>query len=121
MAKWHNTPLEEALPVTCLPYDDRVELSEGMVPEVIKPEHPIFDGVDFSSAPPLFSGYNQIKAKKDGEVLAVYKDDPIIVTGKYGKGKTLAFASDPAPHWGRGMVDWEGYTKFWLNVVKWLA
>ncbi len=120
MAKWHNTPLEETLPVTCLPYDDRVELSEGMVPKIIKPEHSIFKGVDFSSAPPLFSGYNQIAAKEEGETLAVYKNDPIIVTGKFGKGKTMAFASDPAPHWGRGMVDWEGYTKFWTNVVKWL-
>lgn len=121
VAKWHNTPVEEALPVTCYPYDDRVELSEGMVPEILKPEHEIFKGVDFSSAPPLFSGYNQIMAKEDGEVLAKYKDDPIMVVGQHGKGRTFAFASDPAPHWGRGMVDWEGYDRFWINVVKWLA
>ena len=105
MAKWHNTPIEEALPVTCLPYDDRVELSEGMVPTILKPDHPIFDGVDFTAAPPLFSGYNQITAKEDGEVLAEYNGDTIIVIGKLGEGKTFAFASDPAPHWGRGMVD----------------
>ena len=121
MAKWHNTPLEEALPVTCYPYDDRVELSEGMVPTVVKPDHKIFNKIDFSKAPPFFSGYNQIVAKEDGNVLAEYNGDPIIVTGTCGKGKTLAFASDPAPHWGRGMVDWEGYTQFWLNVVKWLG
>ncbi|MDK2952169.1 MAG: hypothetical protein PWQ77_1834 [Kosmotogales bacterium] len=121
MAKWHNTPLEETLPVTCFPYDDRVELSEGMVPNILKPEHPIFNNVDFASAPPLFSGYNQIVAKKDGEVLAEYNGDPIIVIGNYGKGKTLAFATDPAPHWGRGMVDWKDYPAFWINVVKWLG
>ncbi len=121
MAKWHNTAIEEVLPATCYPYDDRVEISEGMTPEVIKPEHPFFDGVDFDSAPPLFSGYNEIQAKEDAEILAEHNGDPIIMTGQYGKGKTMAFASDPAPHWGRGMVEWEDYAQFWVNVVKWLG
>ncbi len=121
MAKWHNTVVEEILPVTCFPYDDRVELSEGMTPEIIVEDHPFFEGVDFKNAPVLFSGYNQVVLKEDATLLAKYKDDPIIATGQFGKGRTMILASDPAPHWGRGMVEWEGYTKFWLNVVKWLA
>ena len=28
-ARWRRTPVEDVLPVTCLPYDDRVEVPEG--------------------------------------------------------------------------------------------
>ena len=28
-ARWRNTPVEEALPVSCLAYDDRLEIPEG--------------------------------------------------------------------------------------------
>ena len=31
---------------------------------------------------------------------------PLLVTGSYGLGRTVAFASDVAPHWVGGMVDW---------------
>jgi uncharacterized membrane protein len=120
-AKWHNTPIEEVLPVTCHPWDDRVELSEGMTPNIVKPDHPIMDGVAWNSAPVLFSGYNEVEKKPDGELLAEYNGDPILVVGNYGKGRTLAFATDIAPHWGRGFVDWEGSVKFSVNMVKWLA
>ena len=121
-AKWHNTPLEEVLPVTCHPWDDRVELSEGMTPTIVKPDHPIVKGVDWPNAPVLFSGYNEVEKKPDGELLAEYNGDPIMVAGEYGKGRTFALATDYAPHWGRGLVDWEqGYSKFLINMVKWLA
>jgi uncharacterized membrane protein len=121
MAKWHNTPLEEILPVTCYPYDDRVEISEGMTPTLVDKNHPFFKGIDWSKAPVMFSGYNEVKIKPESTLLAEYNGDPIIVSGKYGKGRTMVLASDPAPHWGRGMVEWKDYDKFWLNVVRWLA
>src|SRR5262245_48351238 len=28
-ARWRRTPVEDVLPVTCLPYDDRIEMPEG--------------------------------------------------------------------------------------------
>jgi len=120
-AKWHNTALEEMLPVTCHPWDDRVELSEGMKPTVLKPEHPIMKGIDWNAAPVLFSGYNQVQIKPEGELLAEYNGDPIVVAGTYGEGRTMVLASDCAPHWGRGFVDWDGSKAFSTNLVKWLA
>jgi len=120
-AKWHNTPIEEILPVTCHPWDDRVELSEGMKPNIVDPDHPIMKGIDWKGAPVLFSGYNQIEKKPDGELLADYDDDPIIVVGSYGEGRTMVLASDCAPHWGRGFVDWAGSRDFSIQLVKWLA
>jgi len=120
-AKWHNTPIEEVLPVTCHPWDDRVELSEGMKPAIVDPEHPIMKGIDWKAAPVLFSGYNQIAKKPDAKLLAEYNGDPIIVVGSYGEGRTMALASDCAPHWGRGFVDWPGSREFSVQLVKWLA
>ena len=35
-ARWRRTPVEDALPVTCLPYDDRVEAPEGIIAEVLE-------------------------------------------------------------------------------------
>ena len=34
-ARWRRTPVEEALPVECLPYDDRLEIPEGFVADVV--------------------------------------------------------------------------------------
>jgi uncharacterized membrane protein len=120
-AKWHNTPLEEILPVTCHPWDDRVELSEGMKPRVVDPNHAIMKAADWESAPVLFSGYNQVEIKPDAKLLAEYNGDPIIVVGSYGQGRTMILASDCAPHWGRGFVDWPGSKAFSIELVKWLA
>ena len=120
-AKWHNTPIEEILPVTCHPWDDRVELSEGMKPHIVAPDHPIMKGIDWNGAPVLFSGYNQVEKKPEGKLLAEYNGDPIVVVGSYGEGRTMVLASDCAPHWGRGFVDWPGSRDFSVQMVKWLA
>ena len=44
-ARWHKTPVEEVLPVTCLPVDDRVEVPEGFAAELVEPEHPVLQGL----------------------------------------------------------------------------
>ena len=36
-ARYHRTPVEEALPVDCLPYDDRIEVPEGFRAELFGP------------------------------------------------------------------------------------
>lgn len=68
--------------------------------------------------------------------LSVAEQVPLLVTGKAGKGRTAAFASDAAPHWVGGFVDWgknrihqdigegfievgEDYARFWRNLVVW--
>src|SRR6478735_2184472 len=45
-ARWRRTAVEDVLPVTCLPWDDRVEMPEGTTAEVIVPEHPILAGLE---------------------------------------------------------------------------
>ena len=63
-ARWRRTAVEEALPVTCLPYDDRIEIPEGCVAEIVAPGHPVFAGMD-GAWPPLL-GVNEVTAKPGG-------------------------------------------------------
>jgi uncharacterized membrane protein len=119
--RYHETPIEEILPVSIRPYDDRVETPEGAAPQVRLPDHPVLKGLPRNWPP--FLGYNRLKAKEQAQVVLTMRDDPFLVTGSYGKGKVAAFASSMAPHWGglKECVDWEGYAGFWCNVIDWLA
>ncbi|MEA2016082.1 MAG: glutamine amidotransferase [Actinomycetota bacterium] len=118
-AGYHGTPIEEILPVEISPNDDREEKPQGCTPSVIKESHPIFKNVDKKW--PAFLGYNKVTAKKDADLLAEINGDPFIVTGNYGKGKTMAFTSDFSKHWGTAFIDWDSYGDFWHNVFMWLT
>ncbi|TGT32087.1 cytoplasmic protein, partial [Mesorhizobium sp. M4B.F.Ca.ET.169.01.1.1] len=46
-ARWHRTAVEDALPVTCLPYDDRLEIPEGFRPQITgRRDHALFAGIE---------------------------------------------------------------------------
>jgi uncharacterized membrane protein len=114
---WGRTRLNEILPVTCLSGDDLVESTEGFYAEV-SPGMEDLINLDFGSFPPVL-GYNQTIQKADCEILLKIKNtnDPLLATGKFGKGRTLAYMSDPAPHWGCNFVYWKHYNDFWLKCV----
>lgn len=117
--RYGETAVKDILPVKLMDTDDRQELPQGVNPKKIK-EHKIFEGIDEEF--PYFLGYNKtIKSDECGEVIAEINGDPFIVTGKFGKGKSIAFTSDFAPHWGsKEFVDWKYYDKLWLNMITWL-
>ncbi len=119
---WGRTKLQEVLPVYCMSGDDLVESTEGFYAyaNVNLPRSPI-DTIKFSSMPPIL-GYNQTTPKENADVHLYIKgsNHPLLVTAQMGKGKTLAYTSDPAPHWGCNFVYWEHYNAFWLNCVKFL-
>jgi uncharacterized membrane protein len=116
---YHDTVIEEILPVEIRSCDDRVEKPQGIVPQIVKADHPIFDGIP--EPWPMFLGYNRVKAKSKGEVLAKVGKDPFIVVWEFDKGRTMAFTSDLSKHWGTALVEWEAYGKFWKNCAKWLS
>ena len=61
------------------------------------------------------------ECSETGEILAEINGDPFIAVGSFGKGKSLAFTSDFAPHWGSmEFVEWKYYDKLWLNIINWL-
>ena len=119
-AHYHRTAIDEILPVSAFPYDDRVEVPEGVAPLLVDPLHPILDNVG-AQWPPLL-GYNRVTLKESAHLVLSCGDDPLLATGGFGRGRTLAFTSDCAPHWGSPeFVAWEGYASFWRNAVRWLA
>jgi uncharacterized membrane protein len=122
MGGWGRCRLRELLPVTCLEYEDLIESTEGYTAEIINSQHPILRDFDFATLPPIL-GYNQVKPHPQGEVIARWKgtDDPLLAVSTIGKGRSVAYTSDPAPHWGCNFVFWEHYNRFWLNVTEWLV
>ncbi|MFD2175896.1 glutamine amidotransferase [Rhodobacter lacus] len=123
-ARWRRTPVEDVLPVTCHPWDDRVEIPEGAVAEVLAPENAIFKGIE-GAWPPIL-GVNEVEAKAGSNVLARLPEEqgghPLLVTGSFGQGRTAAWTSDIGPHWlSPAFCDWAGYKQLWLNVLGWLV
>lgn len=123
-ARWHRTPVEEALPVTCLPNDDRLEVPEGFRAEITDTAHPIVKNID--GPWPLLLGANEVALKPGAHVVAKLPAEegghPLLVTGDHGKGRTAAWTSDIGPHWvPNEFVAWEGYGKLWRNLLAWLS
>ena len=124
-ARWRRTPVEAALPVTCLPYDDRIEVPEGFTPEIVDAAHPIMAGLGGDW--PLLLGANEVVLREQGAHLLARLPQakgghPLLVTGEHGQGRTLAWTSDLAPHWvPRDFYEWPGYTTLWRNCLAWLT
>ncbi|MBV9748968.1 MAG: cytoplasmic protein [Acetobacteraceae bacterium] len=126
-ARWRRTPVEEALPVTCLPYDDRIEAPEGFRAEITGPAgHPILDGI--GAEWPVLLGANEVELRnRPGvEVLARLPAEqgghPLLVTGRFGAGRSVAWTSDIGPHWlPESFVQWPGYATLWRNVLAWVT
>ena len=115
---WGRTRLAELLPVRCLEYEDLVESTEGFTVELTESGRAAFSGIDVEAIPPIL-GYNKTLPREDSRVLAVIREtgDPLLAIRNFGQGRVLAFASDPAPHWGCNFVFWEGYAAFWLRCL----
>lgn len=120
-ARYAMTPLAQILPVEMLHYDDRMEHPEGISPVTVKKDHPVLEGV--TGEWPWFLGYNKIKAKEQAEEIAVIDEkDTFMASMEYGEGRTFAFASDCAMHWGsKEFLTWDGYGKVMPNIFRWLA
>jgi uncharacterized membrane protein len=123
-ARWRRTPVEDALPVTMLPHDDRLELPEGFVPRVRAPGHPILAGLGPDW--PLLLGANEVIARPGAEVLLSLPEDqgghPLLVAGRHGRGRTLAWTSDIGPHWlPEAFSSWAGFGRLFRQALAWLC
>lgn len=119
-ARFAHTPVEDALPVTMLDRDDRVERPGGVAPSVAVADHPALAGLP-AEWPDLL-GYNQVIARPEADVLVTVDDVPLIATWEYGAGRSAVFTSDCGPHWApTGFVEWSGYAPMWQGLFDWVA
>jgi len=144
------------LPVAMQPTDDRVNCSAPCLVEKTA-EHPIIDSLAFDEDAPGIGGFNLLTAKPESTTILsaqkfkacrgengfaftpFEKPIPLLVVGSYGEGRVTTFASDVAPHWVGGLVDWgdarlaaqapgasdievgNWYGKLFANMVRWTA
>jgi uncharacterized membrane protein len=118
---WNRTRLREILPVTCLEYEDLVESTEGFTAQPTGAGAALFGEINFANFPPIL-GYNQTRPRVSCDVLLTAREtgDPLVAVGTFGKGRALAYMSDPAPHWGCNFIYWDQYAAFWLTCLRWL-
>lgn len=119
--EFHRSPLAAVLPVEMAAADDRQNRAQ---PCLIKKtaEHAILDGLPWQT-PPGIGGFNAFRTKPDATTLLhavsfsvqferdVFsftpgEETPLLVVGRHGEGRTAALATDAAPHWVGGFVDW---------------
>lgn len=118
-ARYGQTAVQEVLPVRCLDYDDRREHPEGVTPAVLR-AHPALANVPGDW--PYFLGYNRTLPREGCEVAMTIAGDPFLAFGEFGRGRSAAFASDCAPHWGpESFVNWAGYQPLWNGIVRHLT
>ena len=56
------------------------------------------------------------------ELVATVGADPLLVAGRFGKGRGVAFTSDCGPHWAPPpFVDWTGYAPLWNGIAEWVG
>lgn len=154
--EYTDTILKEVLPVVMQPGDDRVNCYQPCLVEKTS-EHPIIDSLPFNEDPPGVGGFNKLTAKPESTTVlsarrfrvsrqggeftfrASEELDPLLVVGSYGKGRVTALATDAAPHWVGGLVDWgdariqaqapgansieigNWYAKLFANMISWTA
>jgi len=118
---WNRTRLREILPVRCLEFEDLIESTEGFTAATAGPENEVLGDLDLSTFAPIL-GYNKTLPREGSQVVARVKEtgDPLLAVGQFGRGRTLAYTSDPAPHWGINFVFWEHYHSFWLRCLAYL-
>jgi Putative glutamine amidotransferase len=150
-----RTRFQEVLPVVMQEADDRMNNSWPCV--VVRDiDHPIVAGLPFDEDAPVVGGFNRVRAKAHAvTVLSVHtftatvSDEsvhfnpaetfPLLVLGRFGRGQVAAFASDVAPHWVGGLVDWGKdrvgaqapgagavevgghYARLFANIIRWVS
>jgi uncharacterized membrane protein len=146
--RWRGTAAAKMLPVDCLGGDDRTNFPGGAV-VILKNEHAMFGSLSFRN-PPVICGLNEIRPKRGsltvlsakkivakGSGLKTGREYPLLVADK--ATRVAALATDAAPHWCGGLVDWgrkrvkisldggfrvevgQKYVELMSSLVLWLA
>ncbi len=79
---------------------------------------PIIRGLDAGF--PSLLGYNGTTAKAAATtVLVSGRSDPVLAQWQYGLGRAVAWTSDATGRWARSWVGWDGFSRFFGQLVAW--
>lgn len=152
---WDTTSIAKALPVVIQAKDDRLNCDHPVLIRQVR-GHQSVDGLPWASRAPYVGGFNRFESKPTATVVLeadrlrpqyhdgrwqveLVETHPLLVLGTYGSGKTAAFATDAAPHWVGGFVDWGGgrvtghargskmvevgdlYAQFWTQLLAFMT
>jgi hypothetical protein len=93
-------------------------LVEEAIRPVVRTSVEAFEGIDFGAAPAL-KGFVSTQAKDTAEVLLESESEaPLLARWNYGLGKTAIFTSDVKNRWAVDWLEWDGYGKFWAQLVR---
>ncbi|MBS0204961.1 MAG: hypothetical protein JSS49_18795 [Planctomycetes bacterium] len=153
---WDGTVLGNLLPVEIGRVDDRINFDQPALMYPTGWNRELFD-LPWYTRPPTIGGLNRIHPKSDAETwldVTSFRPhfDPVsqtlqwpetgatfpaLVTRQRSLARTAAFASDVAPHWVGGFVDWgpgrvkaqaagapaievgSNYAQFWRRLLAW--
>ncbi len=83
----------------------------------------IFQTFPHAALPPL-QGYVETELKKGAKlevkVSRGNEEIPLVASWKYGKGKTVTFATDLHGRWTKNWIGWDGLEEFWRRIFHWL-
>lgn len=124
-ARFHETSVEDCLPVICLPHPDGIEAPEGLLPTVVT-SHPIVAGAP-STWPPVL-GMNRVIVRTTPDTTLIADAEyrghrfPILAVRQFGAGRTLSFMTDIGPHWmSRQFLGSSWYGDLMRSMVRWLC
>ncbi|HEY3397595.1 MAG TPA: glutamine amidotransferase [Armatimonadota bacterium] len=112
--------LEDILPVTVSgPWD----LVKATAPAVkVAKSSPVTDGLKWTESPKFYY-YHKVTAKPGAEVLLACEGAPVLVTGRYGKGRVAVvlgtFLGEPRPG-ETFFYQWSGYRPLLGRTLRWL-
>ena len=85
---------------------------------ILTSSSPILRGLD--DGLPRLRGYNGTTAKPAAQtVLVTSRDDPLLAQWQYGLGRSVAWTSDSTGRWARDWLGWDGFSRFFSQLVSW--
>ena len=96
----------------------RSSITEDPFRARVNKPHQVIRGIDFQGGPFLY-GYVTTRPKPTAEVLLIsHMGDPVLCLWNAGLGKAAAFTSDAKSKWAFDWLRWDGYQRFWAQLVR---
>jgi uncharacterized membrane protein len=111
------TGLEQILLKDVMEHTGSTAVEKSLRAEVLKKAE-ILDGTGMESAPAL-KGYVRYIAKPAAEtILQIDGKEPLLTRWQYGLGRAAVFTSDAKSRWASNWVEWPGFDRFWINLMR---